>query len=138
VQANPGVHSVAYPMDKGPSELTSYQSRLMEDKNVRRFTSFDTVHFRVELQGTGPPMTCLDKHSSTPIATRRQKEVGGQHGAPAALSQGKTRYPSYRRLVGLGAGRSGMKNLAPPGIDSLISLYVLRYPSCHFCCGTQI
>ena len=28
MQAYPGVHSAAYPMDKGPSELTSHQSRL--------------------------------------------------------------------------------------------------------------
>jgi len=110
----------------------------MEDKNVRRFTSFDTVCFRVELQGTGPPMTCLDKHSSTPMATRRQNEVGGQHGAPAALPQRKTRYPSYRRLVGLGAGRNGKENLAPPAFDSLTSPYILRYLDCHCYCGTQI
>jgi len=94
----------------------------MEDKNVRRFTSFDPVLVRVELQGTGLPMTCLDKHSSTPMATRLQKELGGQHGAPAALPQGKAWFPLYRRLVGFGAGRNGMENLAPPAFDSLTSL----------------
>jgi len=109
-----------------------------EDKNVRRFTSFDTVHVRVELQGAGPPMTCLDKHSSTPVATRHQKEVGGQHSAPAALPKGKIHYPSYRRLVGPGAGRNGMENLVPPAFDSLTSLYVLCYSGRHSYCSIQI
>jgi len=44
--------------------------------------------------------------------------VGGQRHAPVALSSGKTRYPLYRRLVGLRAGldRYG-KSRPPPGFD---------------------
>ena len=44
--------------------------------------------------------------------------VGGQHHAPAALPQGKTRYPLYRRLGGP-QGRSGrMRKISPPpGFD---------------------
>jgi hypothetical protein len=44
--------------------------------------------------------------------------VGGQRHAPAALLQGKTRYPLYRRLGGF-QGRSGrVRNILPaPGFD---------------------
>jgi hypothetical protein len=44
--------------------------------------------------------------------------VGGQRHAPAALPQGKTRYPLYRRL-GEPQGRSGRlrKISSPPGFD---------------------
>ena len=44
--------------------------------------------------------------------------VGGQQHAPAALPQGETRYPLYRRLGGP-QGRSGRvrKISPPPGFD---------------------
>ena len=44
--------------------------------------------------------------------------VGGQRHAPAALPEGKTRYPSYRRLCGP-QGRSGrVQKISPsPGFD---------------------
>ena len=59
-------------------------------------------------------------------------EVGGQRHVLAALPQGKTQYPLYRRL-----GRpvwTGAENLAPAGIRSperpahSESLYGLSYP----------
>ena len=47
-----------------------------------------------------------------------QMGVGGQRHAPAALPQGKTRYPLCRRLGG-SQGRSGRvrKISPPPGFD---------------------
>jgi hypothetical protein len=39
-------------------------------------------------------------NSSSPFATRHEKEVGGEQHAPAALSPGETRYRLYRRLGG--------------------------------------
>jgi hypothetical protein len=38
------------------------------------------------------------RYSSNPFATQQQKEVGGPHHAPDALSLGRTCYPLYRRL----------------------------------------
>ena len=69
------------------------------------------------------------------MATALRWGVGGQHHAPAALTQGKTRYPLYRRL-GRPPGPVWMdaENLAPTGIRSpdspasSESLYRLRYP----------
>jgi hypothetical protein len=54
----------------------------------------------------------------TPSATRHQKEVGGQHHAPATSPPEKTCYTVYRRLVG-SQGRSGRlrKISTPPGFD---------------------
>ena len=44
--------------------------------------------------------------------------VGGQHHAPAALPQGKNRYPLYRRLGRpQGPVWKVAENLAPPGFD---------------------
>jgi hypothetical protein len=45
------------------------------------------------------------------------KEVGGQHHAPAALPQGETRHPLYRRLGGpQGWSRRVQKISPPPGL----------------------
>jgi hypothetical protein len=60
--------------------------------------------------------------------------VGAQRHAPAALPQGKTRYPLYRRLGGL-QGRSGwvQKTSSLPGVDPrTIQLLVSRYPGPHY------
>jgi len=46
------------------------------------------------------------KFSSTLSVTSALDGVGGQRHVPNGLSQGKTRYPLYRRL-GLPQGRSG-------------------------------
>jgi hypothetical protein len=65
--------------------------------------------------------------------------VGGQRHAPAALPQGKTRYPLYRRMGGP-QDRSGRvrKNLTPSAIRSpdcparRESLYRMRYPDLQY------
>jgi hypothetical protein len=53
-------------------------------------------------------------YSSTHSQPRRQKGVGGQHHAPAALPPGKIRYPLYRRQ-GVPLGSSGrVRKISPP------------------------
>ena len=55
--------------------------------------------------------------------------VGGQRHAPAALPQGLTRFPLYRRLGG-SHGRSGrvLKISLPPGFDPrILQSVVSRY-----------
>ena len=61
-----------------------------------------------------------------------QMGVGGQRQAPAALLQGKTRYPSYRRLD-RSQGRSGRvrKISLPPGFDPrTVQPVASRYTYC--------
>ena len=58
--------------------------------------------------------------------------MGGQHYASAALPQGKTRYPLYRRLGGP-QGRSGLvRKFSPlPGFDPrTVQLLASRYTDC--------
>jgi len=57
-------------------------------------------------------------HTSTLPLTSALAGVGGEPHVPAALPPGKTRYPSYRRLVG-SHGRAGRmrKFSLPPGLD---------------------
>lgn len=47
---------------------------------------------------------------------------GDQHHTPTALPKGKTRYPSYWRMVGLGASLESLENLAPTGIQFPIAV----------------
>jgi hypothetical protein len=105
----------------------------MECKNTRRFTSFDTAHVRLVIQGI-----CLDNHSSTLLVTRRQKEVGGQHEAPAALPKKRPGTNSTGDWWASGPVETEIENLAPPALDPLTSPHGLRYPGRHSNCGTQI
>jgi hypothetical protein len=67
------------------------------------------------------PITChedkeFDQRFSSTLSLTSALDWGdGQHHAPAALSQGKTRYPLYRKLGGLPmAGLDGCGKSRPP------------------------
>jgi hypothetical protein len=69
------------------------------------------------------------RYSSTLSLTSVLDGVGGQRHAPAALSSGKTRYPSCRRVGGPQERTGGVRKImSPPGSDlRTIQLEVSRY-----------
>ena len=54
------------------------------------------------------------RYSFTLPSTSALDGVGGQHHTPAALPQGKTRYPLYRRLGGPQGWFGQMWKISPP------------------------
>jgi hypothetical protein len=81
-----------------------------------------TVHPRTGHEGPEGEQ----RYNATLSLTSALDGMGGQRHAPAALPQGNTRYPLYRRLGGP-QGRSGLvrKISPPPGLFLLTTLFVL-------------
>ena len=73
--------------------------------------------------------------------------VGSQHHAPAALPQGKTRYPLYRRLGGPQGWSERLRKISPPtgirsrdcGIPALIHTHTHTHTHTYMACiGTTL
>ena len=66
--------------------------------------------------------------------------VGGQRHAPAALPQGKTRYPLYRRLDGIQILSRQVRKISPPPefdprtahpVASRYTVWAIPAPTCN-------